>query len=63
MQRFTHGLGRAFRETAQALDRLGLMVGNKNSFLENYARNRPVMNLFDKRPLIGADVFVAPNAK
>jgi len=62
MQRFTHGLGRALRETGQAIDRLGLMVGNKTSFQENFARNRPVMNLFDKRPLVGTDVFVAPNA-
>ncbi len=48
MRRFTHGLGKALRETGQAIDRLGLMVGNKNSFLENFARNRPIMNLFDK---------------
>lgn len=26
------------------------------------ARHRPVMNLFDKRPVLAADVFVAPNA-
>ncbi len=47
MRRFAHGLGKALRETGQAVDRLGLMVGNKNSFLENFARNRPIMNLFD----------------
>jgi hypothetical protein len=63
MQRFSHSLGRAFRETGQAIDRLGLMVGNKLSFQENFARNRPIMNLFDKRPLVGTDVFVAPNAR
>ncbi len=63
MQRFAHSLGRAFRETGQAVERLGLMVANKDSFLENFARNRPVMNLFDKRPLVGTDVFIAPNAR
>lgn len=48
MRRAVHLLGRAFRETGQALDRVGLRVAEREIFNETYARHRPVMNLFDK---------------
>lgn len=51
MRKAVHLLGRAFRETGQALDRLGLTVAEKEIFQDTFARHRPVMNLFDKVPL------------
>eukprot|EP01033_Poteriospumella_lacustris_P015517 gene15517-11101_t len=62
MRKATHVLGRAFRETGQALDRLGLTVAENEIYKETFSRHRPVMNLFDQRPVIAAGVFVAPNA-
>eukprot|EP01039_Chlorochromonas_danica_P004546 gene4546-4984_t len=62
MRRAVHLLGRAFRETGQALDRLGLTIAERDIFNETYARHRPVMNLYDKKPVVAAGVFVAPNA-
>jgi predicted adenine nucleotide alpha hydrolase (AANH) superfamily ATPase len=48
MRRAFHLLGKAFRETGQALDRLGLSVANNEIYKETYSRHRPIMNLFDK---------------
>lgn len=62
MKRVSNLLGRTVRETGQALDRLGLTVAENEKFLETYSRHRPVMSLFDKRPVIAAGVFIAPNA-
>lgn len=62
MRRATHLLGRAFRETGQALDRAGLTIGENEIFKETFARHRPIMNLFDKRPVTAAGVFVTPNS-
>lgn len=57
-----HLLGRALRETGQALDRVGLTITGTESFRETFSRHRPVMNLYDKRPLVAVDAFVAPSA-
>lgn len=62
MRRAVHLLGKAFRETGQAMDRLGLTVAENEIFRETFARHRPVLNLYDKVPTIAAGVFVAPNA-
>ncbi|KAF1784606.1 Trimeric LpxA-like [Phytophthora cactorum] len=62
MRKVTFELGRCVRETGQALDRLGLRVLNDNSFKEKFSRHRQVMALYDKRPKIAHDVWVAPNA-
>mmetsp|Transcript_21454 Transcript_21454/g.35913 ORF Transcript_21454/g.35913 Transcript_21454/m.35913 type:complete len:228 (+) Transcript_21454:102-785(+) len=62
MRRATHLFGRAMRETGQAIDRLGLTFANNEIFKETFSRHRSVMNLFDKRPVIAAGCFVAPNA-
>ncbi|CAH0477969.1 unnamed protein product [Peronospora belbahrii] len=62
IRKATFELGRCIRETGQALDRLGLRVLNDNSFKEKFSRHRQVMALYDKRPKIAHDVWVAPNA-
>jgi carbonic anhydrase/acetyltransferase-like protein (isoleucine patch superfamily) len=62
MKKGFHLLGKAFRETGQAMDRLGLTVAENEIYKETFSRHRPVMNLFEQRPIIAAGVFVAPNA-
>ncbi|KAG8461639.1 hypothetical protein KFE25_001257 [Diacronema lutheri] len=54
--------GRMLRETGQALDRLGLRSQNNFVFRDKLSRHRAVMNLYEKRPSMAADVFVAPSA-
>jgi|TARA_B100000780_G_scaffold274403_1_gene239370 gamma-carbonic anhydrase len=55
--------GKCLRETGQALDRLGLRaMGDHVSFRETWSRHRKLMNLYEKRPIVATDVFVAPNA-
>lgn len=62
MRRAVHLFGKAFRETGQALDRLGLTVAENELYKETFARHRPVMNLFDKviitRPAYLFSLFV-----
>lgn len=48
MRKAVHLLGKAFRETGQAMDRLGLTVAENEIYKETFARHRPVMNLFDQ---------------
>eukprot|EP00889_Picochlorum_renovo_P001346 jgi/Picre1/28376/NNA_003781.t1 len=55
-------LGFLLRETGQALDTLGCKLQGNYSYLEQLNRARPVMNLYDKVPDLGKNVFVAPNA-
>ncbi|RYQ80072.1 hypothetical protein Ahy_Scaffold1g106726 isoform B [Arachis hypogaea] len=62
-------LGRAFytvgfwiRETGQALDRLGSRLQGNYFFQEQLSRHRPLMNVFDKAPVVHRDAFVAPSA-
>ena len=62
MQRIALMAGKAMRETGQALDRMGMRGQDNWVFLEKICRHRPLMNLFDQRPLIHDNVFVAPNA-
>ena len=40
--------GRMFRETGQALDRVGLRIAEKEIFNETFARHRQQMTIFDK---------------
>eukprot|EP00898_Chlorokybus_atmophyticus_P003359 jgi/Chlat1/4023/Chrsp26S04082 len=63
------GIGRALysvgfwvRETGQALDRLGCRMQGKYAFKEELSRHRTIMNLFDQKPVVPKDAFVAPNA-
>lgn len=62
IRKVTFELGRAVRETGQALDRLGLRVLGDSAFKERFSRHRQIMNLYDKCPVIAHDVWVAPNA-
>lgn len=55
-------VGKAFRETGQAIERMGMRAQDNWIFLEKYCRHRAVMNLFDQRPKLDHTVFVAPNA-
>jgi carbonic anhydrase/acetyltransferase-like protein (isoleucine patch superfamily) len=55
--------GKCLRETGQALDRLGSRaMGDHISFRETWSRHRKLMNLYNKRPVVAVDTFVAPNA-
>ena len=62
MQRVIATAGKALRETGQALDRMGMRGQDNWVFLEKICRHRTLMNLFDQRPQIHSNVFVAPNA-
>eukprot|EP00441_Pelagodinium_beii_P013450 CAMPEP_0197682648 /NCGR_PEP_ID=MMETSP1338-20131121/96791_1 /TAXON_ID=43686 ORGANISM="Pelagodinium beii, Strain RCC1491" /NCGR_SAMPLE_ID=MMETSP1338 /ASSEMBLY_ACC=CAM_ASM_000754 /LENGTH=242 /DNA_ID=CAMNT_0043264135 /DNA_START=61 /DNA_END=785 /DNA_ORIENTATION=+ len=62
IRRVLYEVGRAFRETGQQLDRVGLRVVDKPIFKEPFSRHRAVFNLFDKHPTVEPNVFVAPNA-
>jgi len=60
--RFFYILGRGIRETGQALDRIGSRIQGDYAFTEQLSRHRRLMNLFDLKPQISNDVFIAPNA-
>jgi len=62
MRRAVVAIGRGFRETGQAVERMGMRAQDNWIFQEKICRHRTLMNLFDQRPSIGAAVFVAPNA-
>jgi len=54
--------GKAIRETGHALDRLGCTVMGVEYFKETFSRHRSVMPLFDLKPSVAEDAFVAPSA-
>ncbi|KAJ1641388.1 transcription factor APFI-like protein [Pavlovales sp. CCMP2436] len=54
--------GKVLRETGQALDRVGLKAQNKTIFREKLSRHRSVMSLYEKKPNMSFDVFIAPSA-
>lgn len=62
LRRVVVGIGRGFRETGQAIERMGCRAQDNWLFNERISRHRAVMNLFDQRPKLGAAVFIAPNA-
>ena len=63
MQRVPHLLGKALRESGQALDRLGLTISGNELFRETYSRHRTVMPIsVDRAPVVSSSSFVAPNA-
>mmetsp|Transcript_6870 Transcript_6870/g.10776 ORF Transcript_6870/g.10776 Transcript_6870/m.10776 type:complete len:237 (-) Transcript_6870:361-1071(-) len=55
-------LGLMIRETGQALDRLGSRLQGNYAFREKLSRHRTLMNLYDKKPRVGSESFVAPSA-
>lgn len=60
--RLLYSVGFWIRETGQALDRLGCRLQGNSAFKEQVSRHRTLMNLFDKKPSVPADAFVAPSA-
>lgn len=61
-QRAMVGVGKALRDTGQALERVGMRAQDNWIFAERYCRHRAVMNLYDQKPDLAPSVFVAPNA-
>jgi len=57
-----YNLGYGVRETGQALDRMGCAMQGEFAYLEKLNRHRRIMGLYDKRPKINEDVFIAPSA-
>lgn len=55
-------MGRAVRETGQALDRAGCALSGNFAYKEQLNRHRRIMNLYEKAPKVGANTFIAPNA-
>lgn len=62
IRRATYQFGMMIRETGQALDRGGCALQGAYAYKEQLSRHRQVMNLMDSKPVIGKDVFIAPNA-
>eukprot|EP00300_Choanocystis_sp_HF-7_P035223 c48692_g1_i1.p2 GENE.c48692_g1_i1~~c48692_g1_i1.p2 ORF type:complete len:247 (+),score=44.25 c48692_g1_i1:34-741(+) len=53
---------RIFRETGQALDRLGCTIEGKNAVHDEVSRHRRLVSIGDKAPTVGAGAFIAPSA-
>jgi len=62
MKRVLVGVGKALRDTGQAVERMGMRAQDNWIFQEKICRHRALMNLFDQRPKLRPSVFVAPNA-
>ena len=58
MKRGVSALGKALRETGQALDRMGMRAQDSWMFQEKICRHRAVMNLFDQRPFVSETAYV-----
>lgn len=62
MRRAAYSAGVMLRESGQALDRLGSSLQGAYAYKEQLSRHRQIMNLMDRKPIIGTDVFIAPSA-
>mmetsp|Transcript_11452 Transcript_11452/g.26948 ORF Transcript_11452/g.26948 Transcript_11452/m.26948 type:complete len:216 (+) Transcript_11452:38-685(+) len=62
LARVTHTIGRALRETGQAINVLGFRAADDMSFKDHFSRHRTVMSLFDESPSVAPGTFVAPCA-
>ncbi|EFJ08286.1 hypothetical protein SELMODRAFT_145865 [Selaginella moellendorffii] len=60
--RALYQIGFWIRETGQALDRLGCRIQGNYIFREQLNRHRTLMNLYDKKPEVMENVFIAPSA-
>lgn len=60
--RAVYTVGFWIRETGQAIDRLGCRLQGNYYFQEHLSRHRTLMNVFDKRPHVDKEAFVAPSA-
>lgn len=62
LARAKHVVGRALRETGQAITVLGFQAGEDFSYQEPYTRHRTLMPIYDKIPDVEKAAFVAPSA-
>lgn len=62
MQRVGDIIGKAFRETAFALDRLALTMRENEIFRDTLSRHRSIMPINGNAPSLKCKNFVAPNA-
>jgi len=62
LSRTLYVVGRVFRESGQALDRLGCVLQGNNAFREQLSRHRRLVPLYGMAPTIGKETFIAPNA-
>ncbi len=62
MRRTVDIIGKAFRETGHAMDRLTLSIRENEIFRDTLTRHRQLMPLKDKAPTLPVDCWVAPNA-
>nr|QWE79116.1 gama-carbonic anhydrase [Neopyropia yezoensis] len=62
MRNTLFGIGRALRETGQAIDRVGMEMQGNLAFKEQLSRHRRIMPLEGLAPSVSVDCFVAPNA-
>lgn len=60
--RAVYTVGFWIRESGQALDRLGCRLQGNYFFQEQLSRHRTLMNVFDKKPMVDKEAFVAPSA-
>jgi carbonic anhydrase/acetyltransferase-like protein (isoleucine patch superfamily) len=62
LKRIGYSVGNLVRETGIALDRVGMRMQGDQAFVEQLSRHRRLMNLYDKKPTLGLETFVAPSA-
>jgi carbonic anhydrase/acetyltransferase-like protein (isoleucine patch superfamily) len=55
-------IGFWIRETGQALDKVGCFLQGNASYAEEVCRHRTLLNLFNRRPAVSSQAFVAPSA-
>lgn len=48
LKRVANFFGLALRETGQAMDRFGCDVASTHPYLENFARHRSILSIFDR---------------
>lgn len=55
-------MGFWIRETGIALDKVGCFLQGNSAYAEEVLRHRTLLNLFNRKPAVSANAFVAPNA-
>lgn len=60
--RASYGIQRMFRQTNPSVGAQSTSVANRVPFVEEHSRHRNIMNLYDLKPAVLLDSFVAPNA-
>jgi len=62
LSRLAFTVGNVMRNTGQAIDRFGCFLQGRFAYKDEVCRHRTITPLFDKKPKLGNDVFVAPSA-